>query len=379
MKINPFLLLSFLFLLGCSNDEDEIIQPPKPTTQERLQKIIDKKIGENSDKLVGVSVSIRVDGEERWNLVGGTSAVGEPITSDMRFGIGSVTKTAVAATVLKLKEEGLLNLEDRIGDHLTLNNPNVNDSITIFQLLTHFTGVRDYFQHPDLWPTVENNLDDPILPEALVGYIGDPINQPGLAHEYSNANYLLLGLIIEKATQKTVGEVMREKFWTPLQLNHIYFGSNEPVEGKMAVPWRDNDGDGILEDISNDFRAAYFSVFYCAAGIYATASDLSMWAYHLYHGNALSEESKNEMMTRYASYGDPVFIGYGLGARQNVYARTTMWGHTGGMRGYGTHMFYDPFDKVSIAILNNQSRSTNGPVLRHELISELLDVVFTSL
>lgn len=397
MKKITLLTLLVLLLFNCSKDSNPVESNPteqnNPTGQndpkepevppltvtERLQEVIDEKVGDDSNKLVGVSVSIRINGEEKYQLTGGLSKLNVPIKSDMRFGIASITKTAVAATVLKLEEEGLLSLEDTIGELLALNHPNVDDSITVFQLLAHFTGVEGYFKHPDIWPRVEGSLDTAISPEELADFIGLPINEPGITHQYSNSNYLLLGLIIEAVTDQTVGEVMRERFWTPLQLNDIYFGSNEAVLGTMATPWRDGNGDGTLEDIESEFKAAYFSVFYCAAGIYTTASDLSMWAYHLYEGDALSGGSKTKMMTSYFNYGDPIFLGYGLGARNNKYAGHNMWGHTGGMRGYGSHMFYDPLTKVSIAVLNNQSRSEDGPLLRHELTDELLAIIFDSL
>lgn len=383
------LLLVLLFLVGCSGSDDTVIEtvkidppateePAAPTTAELLQAIIDEKVGTDSDKLVGVSVSIRVGNEERWKMVGGIAKLGEPISSDMRFGLGSITKTVVAATVLKLVDDGVLTLEDTIDDWIDLNSINVDQSITIFQLLSHFTGVNGYFTEA-LWARVEGDLEQPIPPIEIVDYILAPTNPPGVTHEYSNANYLILGLIIEAATQKTVGEVMREKFWTPLAMNNIYFGANEIVEGPIATPWRDSNGDGSLDDITSQFKQAYHSVFYCAADVFATASDLSIWAQHLYNGDAISADSRQKMMTSYFDIPDPVFTGYGLGARRNIYAGRTMWGHTGGMRGYGTAMFYDPISKVSIAMLNNQSRSSDGPLLRYELVEELLTVVYADL
>ena len=79
------------------------------------------------------------------------------------------------------------------------------------------------------------------------------------------------------------------------------------------------------------------------------------------------------MMSSYFDIPHPTFTGYGLGVRRNSYAGRTMWGHTGGMRGYGSHMFYDPTSKISMAVLNNQSRTSDGPTLRHELFEELMD------
>ena len=366
-----------LFFLSCQKDQDQELVP-EPTTADRLQLLIDEKIG-GDDKLIGVAVSIRVDGEERWNLVGGESAAGQPISSDMKFGVGSVTKTAVAATILKLEEEGLLSLDDSVGLWLPLNSPNIDRSITLFQLLTHFTGIKDYLQHPDIWATVEADLDHRLSAEQLVNFIGEPINTPGVTHEYSNSNYLLLALVVEEVTQQALGDVMRSKFWEPLQLHNIYFEGSENVQAPIAAAWRDSDGDGVLEDISGEYRDAYHSVFYGPAGIFATASDLSMWAYHLYQGDALSDSSQRKMQTSYFEYGHPIFLGYGLGTRKNQYGGKTTWGHTGGVRGYGAHMFYEPSHKVSIAILNNQSRSKNGPALRHELSEEIWKEVLSSL
>lgn len=103
----------------------------------------------------------------------------------MRFGLASITKTAIAATVLKLESEGILSLNDPISQWLALGLPNVDHSITIYQLLNHQSGLSDYFNHPDIWPTVEGNLDQAITPIELAGFIGEPVFPPGNRFEYS--------------------------------------------------------------------------------------------------------------------------------------------------------------------------------------------------
>ncbi|MGX1930108.1 serine hydrolase domain-containing protein [Flagellimonas sp. 2504JD4-2] len=367
-----------LLLVACSSDgeNNEVPIDEAALFLEELQGVVDSKIG--SDKLLGVSVSIRVDGEERWRLQGGISNNNTPITGDMRFGIASITKTFVAAAVLKLEEEGELSLDDPISKWLTLNSVNIDESITIQQLLGHFAGLLGYFRHPDIWPRVEGDLGTAIPPVELADYVGEPVFAPGDRFEYSNSNYLILGLIIEAVTQKTVGEVFREKLFTPLQLGNTYFPANENLVGPIATPWRDSNGDGTLQDISSEFGPAYHSVFYTAADVFSTASDLSMWAQHLFNGSLLSQATKNKMLN-FTPLGDPIATGYGLGVREVTFGNSSLWGHTGGMRGYGSYMFYDPTTKVSIAMLNNQSRSQNGPLLRYELVNELLQEVFQHL
>jgi len=369
-------LIGVLTLFSCQKDNpvDGQEPPAELPIAERLQNIIAEKIGTDSDKLVGVSVSIRVGEEERWNLVGGISSSGNPIQKDMSFGVASITKTVVAAAILKLEEEGKLALTDSIGKYLTLNKPQIDVNITIFQLLNHLSGVKNYFQGANLWPRIEQNLDSPISPEELVDFIGTPVFPVGRRYEYSNSNYLLLGLIIEAVSGQSIGEYFRSRFWDPLQLNRIYFADDEAPTGPIATPWRDGDGNGTLEDISSEYRAAYHSVFWTAADVFSTASDLSLWAYHLLEGDALSQASKSKMQ-RYVEIDDPIFIGYGLGLRRVQIAGRTLWGHTGGMRGYGGYMFFDPLKKITIAMLNNQSRSADGPLLRHELFEEMLTEV----
>ncbi len=367
------LLLLLLFATACDKEEDGVTE--RDLIAEQLQAVIDEKVGNDADKLVGVSASIRIGGEERWQLVGGLSKLGQPVSSDMKFGIASITKTVVAATTMKLVDEGILTLDDQIGDWLTLDLPNVKDDITVLQLLNHTSFLEGYMML-ELWERAESSLGTPIDPLDLARFIGPPKVEP---YQYSNSNYLLLGMIIEASTGKTVGEVMREKFWTPLNLSNMYFGANESIPEPICTPWRDNDGDGTLEDIKGDFGPAFHSIFYCAADVFSTASDLSMWAYHLYSGEAVSRDSQGKMMTAYYDIPHATFTGYGLGTRRNKYAGQVMWGHTGGMRGYGSHMFHDPENDISIAILNNQSRSADGPLLRHELMEELMEIVLESL
>ena len=117
--IGPLLLIFLFGITACSSGGDEALPDsnanpdpnPNPTSEltieEKLQAIIDEKVGTDADKLVGVSVSIRIGDQEHLSLTGGISKLGVPVTEDMRFGVGSITKTVVAATVMKLEAAGL--------------------------------------------------------------------------------------------------------------------------------------------------------------------------------------------------------------------------------------------------------------------------------
>jgi D-alanyl-D-alanine carboxypeptidase len=380
LKALAFLAIGLMILLSCSSDDSNMhTDPPgEPTLEQRLQTIVDSKVG--ADKLVGATVSIRIDGVERWNLSGGNSDISTPMNSLMRFGIASITKTVASACILKLEEEGLLTLDDTIADHLTITNPNIDTEITIFQLLNHLSGLDGYMVN-ELWDMVEADFTTAISSQDLTEFVLPPYSDPGIGYYYSNSNYLLLGMIIEAVSGQTVGDVMRSRFWTPLNLNNTYFGKDETIQGTIAAPWRDGNGDGSLTDISSEYGPAYHSVFFTSADVFTTAGDLSNWGHHLYAGNALSETSKSKMLDFITvDSGSPYWDGYGLGVRR-IYLSSgrEYWGHTGGMRGYGSYMLYDPNSGLTIAMLNNQSRSTNGPTLRFELVDELINEIMPEL
>ena len=211
-------------------------------------------------------------------------------------------------------------------------------------------------------------------------YVGEPVFSPGDRFEYSNSNYLMLGLLIEKASGMSVGAYLRAEFWSPLQLNNIFFGTHENVGGPIAEAWRDSDGDGVLENITDEFGPAYHSIFYTSADVFADASDLSLWAMKLYRAEALNQDSVDAMLDFLTiDSGSPYWNGYGLGVRRFRITERIMVGHTGGMRGYGSYMLYDQARDLSIVLLNNQSRSQNGPQLRFELVDELLRKVYATL
>ena len=118
-----FICVFIITLSSCSEENMDPDPPASDLVEEELQGLIDSRIG--PDKLVGVSVSIRKNGVEQWNLVSGASNEGTPVSKEMKFGIASITKTAVAAAVLKLREEGKVSLEDPISKFLEINNENI--------------------------------------------------------------------------------------------------------------------------------------------------------------------------------------------------------------------------------------------------------------
>ncbi len=376
LKITIQIPLLVLLFFSCSSSDNEGELTPEPISDiEKIQQIADSKVG-GGDNLLGVSISVRIGENPSMNVTAGLSKPGEEISENMIFGVGSITKTAVSAAILILEEEGVLSLDDTIQDWVSIDNQNIEPSVTIFQLLNHQSGIRNYFADPSFWPTIESDFSQGFPSEDLLTYVGEPVGPPG-TFSYSNTNYILLGLVIKNATGKDVGEYLREKFWSPFQLVNIYFGSDEELNSLVANPWRDYNGDGVQEDISSRWGAAYHSAFYTAADIFSTASDLSRWGQLLFQGKVVNQESLNKM-TSFIAYdtGDPLDgNGYGLGVTRMELNGKEYWGHAGGMRGYGSNfLFHEPNEDFTVAILINQSLGKNDFELTNEILTEILEL-----
>ena len=259
--------------------------------------------------LMGASVSVLIPGRGEWLGVSGLSdpVAGETIRPDMIFSAGSITKNMVAALVLDLAEEGLLTLEDSLGQWLPAY-PNIHGGITIRQLLNHSSGLFDFTEHPAYENSLFADLTREWTPEEIVTtFVEAPHFPPGASQEYSSTNYILAGMIIKQATGSEVSSELRSRFLTPLNLNSTFFEGEEQIIGEVAHGWRDIDGDGILDDIFPLQLTAVWSATWTAGAIFSTAEDIAHWGEALFGGQVITQASLNEMLDFLPG------LGYGLG------------------------------------------------------------------
>jgi len=310
----------------------------------------------------GVSAAVVVEGKGRWAGASGSSDPETPLHAKMLFDIGSVGKNLVAALVLQLAEEDRLDLDDPVGQWLPPYQ-NVDEDITIRQLLGHTSGVFDFVEHPRSpfrVPFDSIAFDEATSPEAtLRDLVGEPYFPPGTGWHYSTTNYLLLRLIVEEATGSTVRAEIQERFLRPLALGRTVVMDEERVslEGHEAArPWFDADADGDLDDISSRGRA--WMAGRSPAMIFASADDLARWTRALYGGQVLGKASLDEMLRfRRPSPGEP-YSGYGLGTGELRFGGREIWGHLGWQYGYTAAMLHLPARETSIGLLINDNNMT---------------------
>ena len=137
-----------------------------PTWAARFQTVLDSVVA--ADNIMGATAAVMAPGEGIWSGISGNSMPGVPLTSEMRFGIGSNTKLFIAVTMMKLQEEGLLSLDDHLYQWLP-SYSYIDSSITIRQLLSHQSGIYNYTDNNSFWNEVYADTAHFWTPQEILG------------------------------------------------------------------------------------------------------------------------------------------------------------------------------------------------------------------
>ncbi|MEO5919375.1 MAG: serine hydrolase domain-containing protein, partial [Candidatus Limnocylindrales bacterium] len=219
------------------------------------------------------------------------------LTPDTPFPIASISKTFLAAEILSLVDEGIVTLDDAVAARLPgllVGDRPINVAITIRQLLDHTSGLRDFLLNAKLNRAVLADHAATWTLETALAFAGAPIAKPGVGYHYANTNYVLLGLIAESATGRSLAAEYRARFFEPLGLQSAtYQGVEQPVmELPAAYVYATNKLDEIPADLGDGTAIRPFTSVITAAGaagsIAASAPDLARWAQALYGGAVVS-------------------------------------------------------------------------------------------
>lgn len=266
---------------------------------------------------------------------------GIPNSPDNQYRIGSLTKQFTAAAILKLQEDGLLNVQDPVQKYIP-DYPN-GDRITIHHLLTHTSGIPNYEQRRDLPQVVQT----PITLDALIAsFSGQQLDfPPGQRYSYSSSGYVVLTKIIEIVSGQTYADYIQEQLFTPANMvdsGYDYLDSKlrNPATGYMLT------GRGAQRAILTD------SSWPTGAGaLYSTLGDLYRWDRALKGNDILSESSKEAMYTPWVDTGQGAAYGYGWDVGSTL-GHTSLV-HGGGIFGFASYMARFPQDDAVIIVLSN--------------------------
>ena len=264
-----------------------------------------------------------------------------PNTPTTKFRLGSITKQFTAASILLLEERGKLKLEDPIKMYLA-DAPSAWDRITIFNLLTHTSGILNFTSLAE-YKTLQLS-DTP--PAKTIATVRDrPLDFfPGEKMSYSNSGYILLGYVIEKITGGSYEQFVRDNIFTPLGMKDSGYDSNSAIIERRAA--------GYSPSPSGPINAGYvhMSIPHAAGALYSTTEDLLRWEQGLFGGKVVSAASLKKMTT-------PFKNNYALGVVVQTADGRTVVNHGGGIEGFNTFLAYYPDDKLTVVVLSN----INGP------------------
>ena len=291
---------------------------------------------------------------------------------------GSTGKTFFAAVAVQLIESGKLDLDAHISQYLGTRPwfsrlPNAKD-VTVRQLMTHTSGIIRYEFNEKFTADLRANPEKIWTPEEQIGYLFDTPAPfaAGQGWEYSDTNYMVLGLIVEQITGTKYYDLIRDRFLTPLGLKGAVPSTSRRIPG--LVPGYVGPGDPILPagDVMKDGVMTINPQLEWAGGGFATnAVDLARWGHELYTGKALSAKARALMIDSAV----PAKLGagstYGLGViirppatAAGMTSRT--WGHSGYFPGYMSELLYVVDTGTTLAIQINSSgprtRGTAAPL-----------------
>jgi len=277
--------------------------------------------------------------------------LGVPVSPDMVFELGSITKQFTAASILLLQERGQLRVEDEITKYLP-DYPTHGQKITIEHLLTHTSGVPSYTGMAEWRPRVREDMK---LQDLIAIFKDKPLDfNPGEQWNYSNSGYILLGAIVEKVAGKSYEQFVEEEIFQKLGMAHSRYGHAEEI-----VPLR---ATGYAQDGKGFRNAEYLSMTqpYAAGSLMSTVDDLAIWGRALEIEALLKKASLDRMLTSF-KLNSGVSTHYGYGIAVSDFEGERVIEHGGGIFGFVTHMARIPEERVFVAILSNNEASDPDP------------------
>lgn len=284
-------------------------------------------------------------GESAGVAVGkGSLEAGQAPPLDGEVRIGSNTKTFVAVVVMQMVQEGKVGLDEPIETYLPglIKGEGIDASrITVRQLLQHTSGLPE---HTDYYfssnAAALENIQHYILARDLLDVaLSKPAAfEPGTQWSYSNTNYIVLGMLIERVSQRPVGEQIDQRIIKRLGLSHTYFPGNgeKKIRGSHPQGYHIN-GEGKLEDVT-EMDA---SLPWAAGAMVSTPSELNTFFQAVFDGRLLTQASIDEMKKGVDTGSGGMVYGLGLFGTP-LSCGGTSWGHGGGIFGYETHNAVGP-------------------------------------
>jgi CubicO group peptidase (beta-lactamase class C family) len=329
-----------------------------------LVRQLEERLGEEQIKgrLPTLVAGIVRNGTIVWRGARGSTASGgggSPTTAT-QYRIGSITKTFVAVSVLRLRDEGALDLSDAVGEHIS---ELAELPVTVGQLLSHTSGLRAETPGP-WWERTPGVPFRELVSSSLRR--DDLLWRPGRRFHYSNPGYAVLGELVARVRSAPLGDVVRNELLEPLGMRRTTLRPEPPYVRGLAVHPH---ADLVMDEPEHDALAMA-----PAGQLWSTIEDLARWSDVLAGGRpeVLSPRSVAEMAEPIALMdmpGQPWSGAYGLGLQVWNQGGARRYGHSGAMPGYWAMVLVDEATKDVVVALANSTYRGFRPGFFAEMLS----------
>ncbi|MEU7811816.1 serine hydrolase domain-containing protein [Pseudonocardia sp. NPDC049154] len=347
----------------------------------------------------GAVVEVRTPQGDFTTAVGTTERATEvPPGTDTHVRIASITKTLTAAVVVQLGQEGKLRFDDPVSTYIQ-GVPD-GDHITVAQLLTMRSGLYGYTNDPGFAATLDADPGKVWTPQEVlaIGFAHPPLFPPGAGYDYSNTNYALLGLIVEKVDGRPLAQAYRDRLLGPLGLaqsslpastdtsipdpyshGYMYGGSAYAmVDSEYPPDVQAAARAGTLQP--TDYTHQNSSYATAAGGAISTADDLAAWIEALVGGEVFDADVQRRWLdSPQPAPGQPATApqyGYGI-ERQTFTPGATMYFHFGEMPGYNLFAGHDPGNDITVVIWSNLTVGLDGRQTANALLITAVNQIYT--
>jgi D-alanyl-D-alanine carboxypeptidase len=360
----------------------------KQALHDDLQNYLSTRSSIEHISTLSMNITFRGSSEEIADAVGTTEyGGGEPVTPDNLFQIGSNTKAFTSAILLRLEADGVLCIEDTLGKWLP-QYP-AWSKVTIRELLSMTSGIPSYDLTTEWAEDYDNNPYRTFTPEQLVAYVYPKITTPGAAYGYSNTNYILAQMIIEKASSSGSYKAEVDQLIADLCLRNSYY---EPDFYPAFVLQRQVSGyyvnsavkpvlKKLLGTDTKDYSVGWGQA---AGGMVGNPTDLTHWVRALFEGDVLPQQQKEELESLVSIPGgipipktsEEYPEGFGLGVFQITAPPLGLfWFYEGSTIGYRAAYVYLPDSGLIICVYTNSQANPDVSTVAKDLVPILFETL----
>lgn len=330
-------------------------QTLSPELRQKIDKLAAAALAKSG--VPSASVAVVTNGQIAYVQAYGAARI-EPHTAatpDMRYSIGSISKQFTAAAILLLQEQGKLSIDDKVARFIPdLTRAN---EVTIRQLLSHTSGYQDYWPQDYVMPFM---LQPVTAQKILDQWARKPLDfDPGTKWQYSNTNYVIAGVIIEKAARMPLLQFLRAKVFTPLDMKSVMNIDQEKLEETDATGYM-RYGLGPLHPAPKEGKGWLFA----AGELAMPARDLAKWDISIIDQKLMKPASYQQLGTD-VLLKNGLSTRYGLGVSVGMDAGHRALSHGGEVSGFTAENIVFPDDRAAIVVLTNQDAAGAAGEIAH--------------